>query len=385
MPLARSNLTAYGLTALASLALGLVLGAGLHLLGAHDEAHDGANGAPLLMRQLGWLVVGAGLGLGATFIPSRWLVRAAYPLGALVLGALLCTPWLHALSWRRVAPIVALVLIGVLARAAPSMARLRAPLAVAAYVSALLASALLFRLEGGVSGAVIALVGTLAIVSLDRRGRWVALGSAALLLITSPAIWRYGLHAYQRARIIAWLDPGADALGSGYAILMSRSLLRDGGLWGQGAGAWNERARELPTAITDLPLSVISYEHGWFAAGALFAALCLPIVFAVAIFRRTDGACARALVAGIGGWWAATLVCSAGAGVGLVPLSAAVLPLVSPGGSAAVSALVSLGLLAHVSLRNRRASEGGSQSSIARHSLEVEPVEGSLRSILHVA
>jgi rod shape determining protein RodA len=95
------------------------------------------------------------------------------------------------------------------------------------------------------------------------RMRWVA---AALLLaiLVSPAVWAYGLHDYQKDRVLTFLDPYKDPRGDGYQQIQARVTVGSGGLIGKGFRQGTQGAyRFLPEAHNDFVLAVLAEEHGF--------------------------------------------------------------------------------------------------------------------------
>ncbi|MCG8442034.1 MAG: rod shape-determining protein RodA, partial [Caulobacterales bacterium] len=96
-------------------------------------------------------------------------------------------------------------------------------------------------------------------------GAAASLGSVALVLLFS-----YGLHDYQRGRIMAFLNPGADPMGAGYHSLQSKIAIGSGGLGGKGFGAGTQtQLGFLPEKHTDFIFTVIGEELGFFGGLAL--------------------------------------------------------------------------------------------------------------------
>jgi rod shape determining protein RodA len=91
----------------------------------------------------------------------------------------------------------------------------------------------------------------------------------SLLLIVLVLSWNYGLHSYQKLRILNLLKPEMDPSGSGYSSIQSLIAIGSGGVWGKGfqLGTQNQ-LHFLPARHTDFILSVFAEEHG--IIGCLF-------------------------------------------------------------------------------------------------------------------
>ena len=177
-------------------------------------------------------------------------------------------------------------------------------------------------------------------------------GIALLSLVGLAALWEFGLKTYQQKRILDFLDPSRDPLSSGYQAMQSRIAVGSGGLTGTG---WMEgsqtQLRFLPTQHTDFVFSVLAEEWGFigstFALGT-FLALLLWGLWIARNSKDTFGAMVAVGVVGCLFWPAAINVAMV---LGLAPVIGVPLPLFSYGGSAILSASISIGLLLNVSMR----------------------------------
>src|SRR6202044_3939836 len=83
-----------------------------------------------------------------------------------------------------------------------------------------------------------------------------------------PLAWHH-LHDYQKARLMTFINPGADPLGAGYNILQSKIALGSGGLFGKGFGHGTQSQLQfLPEKHTDFIFVVLAEEFGLY--GAMF-------------------------------------------------------------------------------------------------------------------
>ena len=53
-------------------------------------------------------------------------------------------------------------------------------------------------------------------------------------LISLPLLWQFGMHDYQKTRVLMLFDPTKDRLGAGYHIIQSQIAIGSGGFWGKG-------------------------------------------------------------------------------------------------------------------------------------------------------
>jgi rod shape determining protein RodA len=78
-----------------------------------------------------------------------------------------------------------------------------------------------------------------------------------------PLMWEYGMHDYQRTRVLTLLDPTKDPLGAGYHILQSMIAIGSGGVWGKGwLNGTQTHLDYIPESTTDFIFAVFGEEFG---------------------------------------------------------------------------------------------------------------------------
>lgn len=169
------------------------------------------------------------------------------------------------------------------------------------------------------------------------------------------------MHSYQLKRLIVFLNPKIDPLGSGYNILQSQISIGSGGLLGQGLAGNAGILSFLPARYTDFIFAVVGLDFGLLGAGVLL------LLYIVLVMRMlTTAAEAKDLYGNLLGTGATAMILvhvlmNAGMVMGVTPVVGVPLPLVSYGGSAVISDCIAFGLV--MALRRRvRLPFGGSQS-----------------------
>lgn len=174
-----------------------------------------------------------------------------------------------------------------------------------------------------------------------------------LVLAAAPLGWLL-LKTYQRARILTFLNPEADPLGSGWNIIQSKIAVGSGGLFGKGWGAGTQaRLDFLPEQTTDFIFAVLAEEFGWFGVTVLLL-LYLGIVgrcLWIAVESR-DGF-SRLLVGALALTFFLYVALNAGMVAGLLPVVGVPMPLLSYGGTSAVSLLAGFGVVMSVHTHRR--------------------------------
>ena len=185
------------------------------------------------------------------------------------------------------------------------------------------------------------------------RLRW-TLTMAAAGILTLVLTWNYGLEAYQKNRVLAFLNPAQQSQGFGYNTLQSQVAIGSGGFWGKGVGAGSQGAnRFLPEAPTDFILAFIVEERGLLAVFMLFA--CFGVLWyrslRIGIASRHNFGLLFAF--GFVLLTAIHFFMNAGMQTGLLPVVGIPLPLVSYGGSHILASFIGLGVLLALGVQKR--------------------------------
>jgi len=173
-------------------------------------------------------------------------------------------------------------------------------------------------------------------------------GLGVSVLLLSPAAW-HSLKAFQRDRLLAFLNPHADPLGAGFSVIQSTIAIGSGRLWGRGwfAGTQNQ-LNFLPERHSDFIFSVIGEEWGFAGCLALIVLYGLLLVRIARIGLRASDPQGQLLAGGVFSWLAYQACVNLGMVSGLLPVVGVPLPLMSYGGSSMVVVWVALGLIQSV-------------------------------------
>ena len=178
-------------------------------------------------------------------------------------------------------------------------------------------------------------------------------GLAATIALVSPFIWQ-GLHGYQKARILTFLDPERDPLGTGYHILQSKIALGSGGLNGKGYGMGTQSHLDfLPEKHTDFIFTMFAEEAGFVGSVSLLLLYMLLLAVLAHMAMKCRSQFARLLIAGFGLVIFIYVFINVAMVTGLAPVVGVPLPLVSYGGTSMMTVMFGLGLAmsAHVHRR----------------------------------
>jgi rod shape determining protein RodA len=170
-------------------------------------------------------------------------------------------------------------------------------------------------------------------------------------LSVMPLAW-FLMRDYQRERLMVYVDPVRDPLGSAYNVIQAKIAIGSGQLLGKGvAGATQSRLAFLPERHTDFIFAV--FAEMWGFVGCLLLLVC----YAVLLLRGFDIAASarepvgRLVALGVTALFATQVLINVGMVTGLLPVVGVPLPLMSYGGSSMLVSLVALGLLLSVRMR----------------------------------
>jgi rod shape determining protein RodA len=174
-----------------------------------------------------------------------------------------------------------------------------------------------------------------------------ALGSVALM----PLAW-FVLKPYQRDRLLVYLDPFRDPLGTAYNVIQAKIAIGSGQLLGKGiGGATQSRLAFLPERHTDFIFAVFAEMWGFLGCLVLVVAYALLVLRGFEIAAGTRETRGRILALGVTSVFAVQILINIGMVTGLLPIVGIPLPLMSYGGSSMVVSLTALGLLISIRMR----------------------------------
>jgi rod shape determining protein RodA len=169
--------------------------------------------------------------------------------------------------------------------------------------------------------------------------------------LVTPLLWG-DLKAYQQKRIIFFLEPGRDHLGSGWQVIQSKIAIGSGGLGGKGYLAGTQKALEfLPAKHTDFIFSVLGEELGFVGATVVLFLFAVLIIRALGIAQKSKSEFASTVCIGIAAYFFLQVLVNVGMTTGMAPVTGIPLPFVSYGGSSLVVSCFLIGFVLNCSTR----------------------------------
>jgi rod shape determining protein RodA len=170
------------------------------------------------------------------------------------------------------------------------------------------------------------------------------------MLLALPLIWQQ-LHDYQQQRVLTFLDPERDPLGSGYHIIQSKIALGSGGVWGKGfLQGTQSQLSFLPEKQTDFVFTMLAEEIGLVGALGLLALFVVLVGLGLVSTLRARSQFARLVAMGVTSTFFLYVVINVAMVTGLIPVVGVPLPMISYGGTAMVTVLTGFGLLLSVDI-----------------------------------
>lgn len=197
---------------------------------------------------------------------------------------------------------------------------------------------------------ILALVG-ISILFLAGVKIWKFVSVGIMVLTAIPFTWSLFLYDYQKQRILTFINPNNDPLGSGYNIIQSKIAIGSGGLFGKGyLNGTQGQLNFLPEKQTDFIFTMLSEELGFF--GSVFTiAICSAIIaISISIALKTKHQYGRLLVMGVVNIFFIHMFINMGMVMGLIPVVGAPLPFVSYGGTIMASMMIGFGLVLNIDL-----------------------------------
>ena len=181
-------------------------------------------------------------------------------------------------------------------------------------------------------------------------------GSGIAVAAALPLAYAF-MHDYQRRRVLIFLDPEADPLGAGYHITQSKIAIGSGGLFGKGYLQGSQSHLDyLPEGHTDFVFATMVEEWGVVGGVLLILAFAAVIRWGMKVSINAKSRFAQLSAAGLSATIFFYVAINLMMVMGLAPVVGVPLPLVSFGGSAVMTVMLSLGLLMALERQQRTGS-----------------------------
>ncbi len=173
-----------------------------------------------------------------------------------------------------------------------------------------------------------------------------------IALLAAPTAWFVLLKPYQKERIMIFVDPERDPLGSGYQVMQSKIAIGSGGITGKGFTEGTQAKLEyLPARHTDFIFAVLGEEWGFVGVIVLLTLYLFFIIGALRIAKAARDRAGTFLVVCLTSFFIFHILINVAMQIGLLPTTGIPLPLVSYGGSSTLMFFIATGLILNVDFR----------------------------------
>ncbi|MCL6678136.1 rod shape-determining protein RodA [Sphingomonas sp. RG327] len=185
---------------------------------------------------------------------------------------------------------------------------------------------------------------------------WIFAGAAGALAAAAPLAFAL-MHDYQRKRVLIFLNPEADPLGAGYHVTQSKIAIGSGGIFGKGYLQGSQSHLDyLPEGHTDFVFATMVEEWGLIGGLILIMAFYLVVRWGMRVSMNARTRFSQLTAAGLTATIFFYVSINLMMVMGLAPVVGVPLPLVSYGGSAVMTIMLSLGMLMALERQQRTGS-----------------------------
>jgi rod shape determining protein RodA len=325
----------------------------------------GDNQSPLYLKQLQWVAMGLAFMLFAFLIDYRMINRFAYFIYAVSIASLIYVALFGHIAngaqrWIsfgfilfQPSELMKVTIIIVLARYfddhkshEPYLLReLFVP-----FILVMIPCVLILKQPDLGTALIIVIVSATIVLFIGMNWKSILIAATGILAML-PVAWLF-LKDYQKDRLLTFISPESDPLGTGYHIIQSMIAIGSGGFLGKGFLKGSQtQLKFLPEQQTDFVFSVFAEEWGFAGGFALVVMFLFLLIWGLRIALHSKDLLGTILSFGITSLIAWQMVINMGMVLGMMPVVGIPLPFISYGGSAMFTLLGAIGLLMNVSVR----------------------------------
>ena len=202
---------------------------------------------------------------------------------------------------------------------------------------------------------IVGLIGLFCIFISGINLRYVLL-SAIGVVSSFPYVWSK-LYDYQKKRILTFLNPESDPLGSGYHVIQSKIAIGSSGMYGKGFfNGTQSRLNFLPEKHTDFIFATLSEETGFVGSIFIIALFAMLIYYIVKISLSSNNSFYTIVGLNIAFLFFVHVFVNMGMVIGLLPVVGVPLPLISYGGSSLLTFSILIGIVIGISMNNKKSN-----------------------------
>jgi len=336
------------------------------LITIHSLSASTSEADELMLKQVGWFAIGVIIVIAMTSIDYHLISSLSYPLYLLVIGGLVAVlipgigqTRMGATRWIDIGPLtlqpsemtkLALILVFSKYFADKKKETVFIGDLILAGIMLGMPVALILK-EPDLGMSIVQLPIFAAIIFVAGIDKKYIITLIVLAALAAYPAW-LNLKPYQKERLISFMNPDSDPLGSGYHVIQSKIAIGSGGFWGKGyMKGTQSQLNFLPEQFTDFIFSVFSEEFGFVGSFCLLLAYLTIILKGLGIAMKAKDKLGRLMAVGVVTVFQVQLFVNLGVTTGIMPVTGLTLPFMSYGGSSVFSTSILLGLLLNVSYR----------------------------------
>ena len=215
----------------------------------------------------------------------------------------------------------------------------------------ILLPAYIIFIQPDLGSSLILVMASLTILFVIGLSVWFFVSSTIIVIVLLPVAWFFVLYDYQKNRLLIFLDPLRDPLGSGYHIIQSKIALGSGGLFGKGFLQGTQSHLDfLPEMQTDFIFTLLAEEFGIFGTLILLFLYIIIIFYSliIGVICKSRFACFISIGVSINIFYYVFI--NTAMVSGLIPVVGVPIPLVSYGGTSMICVMFGLGLVSNAYL-----------------------------------
>jgi rod shape determining protein RodA len=200
--------------------------------------------------------------------------------------------------------------------------------------------------------------GVFVLFTAGLQWRWIG-GAVAALVPVAVAMWLFVLREYQKQRVLTFLNPESDPLGSGWNIIQSKAAIGSGGVLGKGWLLGTQSHLDfLPESHTDFIIAVLAEEFGLVGVCLLLLIYLLLIARGLVITVQAQTLFGKLLAGALTMTFFVYVFVNIGMVSGLLPVVGVPLPFISYGGTSLITLLSGFGILMSIHTHRKWMAQG---------------------------
>jgi rod shape determining protein RodA len=173
-----------------------------------------------------------------------------------------------------------------------------------------------------------------------------------------PLVYRF-LKPYQRTRLLTFMNPMADPLGTGYNVAQSTIAVGSGQWFGRGLASGSQsQLNFLPSQHTDFIFAVLAEKLGFLGGTLILVLFAVMLLRGLVIAYRAADRFGMFLAVGLVAMMLFHIFINVGMNLGIVPVTGIPLPFISYGGTSLLIGCIAIGLMESVAVRRKKLEFG---------------------------